>query len=408
MKPKILLVAHGYPFEKIGGVGQVITQLIEQLPSMGWDVHVLVPEIVRWQRKPKIVSTTHTWGTLHKLYRHVHRWSQAWTDNAANSALQCWLSTLLPHTIHIHHLNGFPLQWLFNSSAHLHLTLHDYALPCSRGQLLDRNLHVCTGPTPIQCQTCIEPWLSLERHGKDKLEQRHKLSTQLLHSMDRIDAPSFDLIQRFQGFYPTLTIEHCSLPVPPIETDHLNNINSRNRSRHRTGHTFLFVGSIHPSKGVHLALQAFSRLSITAHLSIAGGKSPSDIQPNYFKNCKDFATQFQTISWLGQLKHTAVLNEMMHHDTLILPSIWPENSPVVIREALQRGMQVICGRGGSIELSDQIVQATPLSVSTLTSAMKQMSEQKPPQATIYHTPNKTVEHWIGSPSSIKPSMTDRE
>ena len=397
MKPKILLVAHGYPFETIGGVGQVLTQLVEQLPAMGWDVHVLVPEIVRWQRKPKIVSTTHTWGTLHKLHRHIHRWSQAWVDMSANSTLQIWLSKLLPHTIHIHHLNGFPVDWLLTSTAYVHLTLHDYAIPCSRGQLLDRNLHVCDGPSPTKCHTCIEPWLSLERHSLQKLEQRQLLITELLESIDRIDAPSVDLIQRIQFVYPALTIEHCSLPVAEVEEYHLNEIISHKDCRDHTTHKFLFVGSIHPSKGVLLALQAFSNLNIPAHLTIVGGTSPSDIQPNYSTICAHFAEQFHNILWLGQLTHTAVLNEMMSHDTLILPSVWPENSPIVIREALQRGMTVICGRGGSVELSDEIVQAIPLGISTLTVAMTEVSKRKQQKSTIYPSPKQSIEHWIGPP-----------
>lgn len=398
MKPKILLVAHGYPFENIGGVGQVLTQLIEHLPSMGWDVHVLVPKIVRWKRTPKIVSTIQTWGTLHKLERHIHRWSQAWIDQPADSTLQLWLSKLLPHTIHIHHLNGFPIEWLLTSSAYVHLTLHDYAIPCPRGQFLDRNLHVCDGPSPTKCHTCIKPWLGLERRPLQKLEQRQLLTSKLLDFIDRIDAPSVDLIQRVQAVYPTLTIEHCSLPVAEVEEANINEEIQQGLSTIPTVHKFLFVGSIHPSKGVLLALQAFSNLKIPAQLTIIGGSSSSDIQPNYSTICRDFAEQFPNILWLGQLKHSAVLNEMMSHDTLVLPSIWPENSPIVIREALQRGMTVICGRGGSVELSDHIVQATPLSVSALTVAMIEMSRRNPQESTIYPSPKRAVEDWIGFPT----------
>jgi glycosyltransferase involved in cell wall biosynthesis len=43
---------------------------------------------------------------------------------------------------------------------------------------------------------------------------------------------------------------------------------------------------------------------------------------------------------------------MAQHDVLLLPSIWPENSPLVVREATAAGMGIIaCKIGGVGELA---------------------------------------------------------
>ena len=42
---------------------------------------------------------------------------------------------------------------------------------------------------------------------------------------------------------------------------------------------------------------------------------------------------------------------MAEHHTIILPSLWPENAPIVLREASALGLQIICTSGGGEEIS---------------------------------------------------------
>ncbi len=389
-KPIYLLIAHGYPFQKIGGVGQVLAQLVKYLPTLGWDVHLLIPELSRKNIRPRIVSETTTWGTLHIIHRPVWHWSQAWKDPTTNQILRQWIANIQPHTLHIHHLNGLPYQWLIDAKIqHKHLTLHDYALPCARGQLLDRWFQVCDQPNPDKCLDCIAGWLVLERQKKQRLAERFTLSTLLLESMNTIDAPSEDLRQRVQTIYPKVRIDHCDLPI-----EHRPAIARQPSNQHR----FLFVGSIHPSKGVHLVLQSFVGLKDpNVQLTIIGGDGHSDTHPNYPQIWRTFANQSPRIKWLGSMGHDAVLQAMESHDTLILPSLWPENSPIVIREALQQSMKVICGRGGSVELDQNIVQLQTISVHALAVAMKKTLSSPPPKPVRYPPPEQIVTQWIGSP-----------
>lgn len=389
-KPIYLLIAHGYPFQNIGGIGQVLAQLVKHLPSLGWDVHLLVPQLSRKNVRPRIISAATTWGTVHTIHRPVWHWSHAWKDSLSNRILNQWLTTLHPHTIHIHHLNGLPYQWLIDAQGQQkHLTLHDYAIPCARGQLLNRYLQVCDQPNIDKCSDCIASWLILERQQKQRVAERLTFGTLLLESMDTIDSPSEDLRQRVQTIYPKLTIDHCHLPI-----EHRPAIERQPSNQHR----FLFVGSIHPSKGVHLVLQAFVRLKDpSVQLTIIGGDGHSDTHPHYPETWRAFANQAPRIRWCGSMRHDAVLQAMENHDTLVLPSLWPENSPLVIREALQQGMKVICGRGGSVELDQNIVQLQTISVHALLIAMKKTLSTSPLAPVRYPLPEQIVTQWIGSP-----------
>ncbi len=402
-KATLLIVAHGYPTQTIGGVGQVVQQLLEHLPNLGWDVHLLVPKRTRSRiLRPTLVQTSYSWGTLHTVLRYDFRWSTSWMDRQTDSLLCNLLDRIRPRRIHIHHLGGLPLEWLLaHKNSVLHMTLHDYTLPCARGQLLDRNLQVCAGPSSTACATCIEPWTPFERNPESAISTRLRIVSRVLHKADQLDAPSHDLIKRFKAIYPTLHISHCELPIalapqPPYTSDQPY----RSEQKAETIPRCLFVGSLHPSKGLHIALQAFVRLDISATLSIVGSHSPSDVQPQYEHIWKDFATQYPNIKWLGSLPHGELLRLMDKHDVLILPSLWPENSPIVIREALQRGLRVVVGRGGSKELSNSIIQADPLSVHNVCQALQQAlkTPQEPPQT--FPSPRSTIAHWIGSAKDI--------
>lgn len=383
---RILLVCHGYPFETIGGVGQVMLRLVETLPSLGWSVHVLVPQNTRGYRKPKVERREQPWGTLHILHRSMMRWSSAWLDRRGDEEIIKLLKIEHIQYIHVHHLNGLPLQWLTHlSEIILHITLHDYAIPCARGQLLNRNRLICTGPSIDNCLTCIEPWLVLES-SDNVLYNRMTLTQRIMMSAQKIDAPSRDLCHRMSTLYPGIQIDVCQLPMresdtipPPTDT---------------SDHQLIFVGSIHPSKGLHILLQAMHRLRHTPfQLTIIGGPTDCDLNPEYACTWLDLAEGLPNVSYLGPCSHNDLLNAVASAQCLILPSIWPENSPLVIREALQHGLHVICGEGGSAELSDSITQVRPLSVYNLTQAIRSIpTRSSPPQK--YPDPQVVIEHWV--------------
>ena len=270
---RILLVCHGSPLQKMGGVGMVVNGLLQEFERAGHEVWLLTP-------KAAFFPSTKT-TKRHIEWSHPRwSWKQGWAPTDVG-ALQSTLQKIDFDVVHIHHLSGLPLNlWeLLNTRAKV-LTLHDYAIPCALGQLVTRDGNICDGPKN-DCATCIEPWTPRcsDREREEMLHHRSALVQKVLTESDLCLSPSHDLIERFQDF-SEITIEHCALPL-------MHTLPARSVSP--TG--IIFIGSIIPTKGLHVLLRALALLDEPPQLTIIGGQSATPSWPNYEQQCRALATR---------------------------------------------------------------------------------------------------------------------
>jgi len=107
-------------------------------------------------------------------------------------------------------------------------------------------------------------------------------------------------------------------PVPSVEPDAVNGL-----ARHVNGGT-----------SIHVALHA-------ANLELQA--------PPYQKEIKALLEENQRhVTWIGRYEHADLPRLMANVDWVIVPSIWWENSPLVIQEAFQHGKPVICSDIGGM------------------------------------------------------------
>lgn len=100
---------------------------------------------------------------------------------------------------------------------------------------------------------------------------------------------------------------------------------------------FGFVGQIAPHKGTDLLIKAFSRLPKgCATLDIYG---PAEQDPAYFATLKDLATD--GVTFRGTFPSTNMVEVLSQIDVLAIPSVWYENSPLVLLDALATKTPVI-------------------------------------------------------------------
>jgi len=113
----------------------------------------------------------------------------------------------------------------------------------------------------------------------------------------------------------------------------------------------LYASSIIPTKGVDRLIRAFAKLQGDSTLTIAGHSPAFDGQPGFAPKQKKIALSVPRVRWLGAIESDAVTPIIAEHDVLVLPSIWPENSPLVVREASAHGLHIIGPKiGGTREL----------------------------------------------------------
>jgi len=362
---RIVQILHGSPPASMGGTGLYVQALSTALADLGHTIAIVAPG-------PAATTTLgETDGvTLYTIPTpRPKRWRDTWDHNLL--PWTDWLGEYKPDVVHIHHLSAIPLGLVAAIDCRTVLTLHDYAIPCARGQMVTAALKSCNGPSPLSCTQCLGPALNSNplkatigrvlqrippvynalrsRANRPSFEPHSDVADRLeaaqaaIEAADVLLSPSLDLANRVASMgyrRPELTdLPLLQTPAPPMAP-------SNGPVR------FLFASSIIPTKGPDRALAAFARLNGNSELTIAGHTPHFDGHPGFGDALKIAAERTPNVQWLGAVPSLSVPALMAQHDVLLLPSIWPENSPLVVREATAAGMGIIaCKIGGVGELA---------------------------------------------------------
>lgn len=375
---RIALALHGWPPEAMGGTGLYVRALARALVSLGQEVALLAPTP---GSRPELREVPGVPGTTAHLLAGppLTRWEQTWTQPARAALLGPWLERVRPELLHLHHLSGLP--WSLPAEARRRgarvvLTLHDYALPCARGQLVDRDLRPCPGPEPARCAACLSEQLALDptlarlgrllgrlptlrararrlagaggagERGARRVAARNTALHEMFRSVDVALAPSEDLARRFEGLGLGRP-RRCELPllhsVPPAPDPGQGPLR------------FLFASALIPTKGPDRLLEAFARLPPgRATLTLVGPEQQYDSEPDFISKLRARARATPGVRLLGPVAPDQMAGLLAAHDVLVLPSRWPENSPLIVREATAAGLRVIVGaEGGARELAPE-------------------------------------------------------
>lgn len=273
------------------------------------------------------------------------------SDPAVDRAFDRFLHECRPDLVHFQHTVGLSTTMVDVAKRRrlpVVFTLHDYWYLCHRTQLLTSALGMCEGPgSGATCALCIQHPLVTNRRGEMVLRwmgrlagiyRTHFMRRHLLQA-DLVIAPSRFLRQRFiaHGVSPEKII---GLPHG-LALDLFKGFQKRPAERLRIG----FIGSIIVHKGVHLLIEAFRRLqSHEAELLIYGEMA---VSPEYTRQLQEKAAG-HPIRFMGGFHNDEIAEILGGLDVLVVPSIWPENAPLTILEALAVRVPVIASRVGGI------------------------------------------------------------
>lgn len=298
--------------------------------------------------------------------------------------------------VHVHHLAhlglGLP-ELARGAGAEVRITLHDYHLLCTRGQLVDRDLQRCPGPEPARCARCVAEHLraspglhrlaplaralGVDRRARGwvaspapgpaalaRLHERQEAAARALRAAHRLLAPSQHLARRFaQEGFPGVQVLDLPLvsPLTPAPEPAPGPLR------------LLFVGSLIPTKGADVLLRAFTELGAAGAnttLLLYGPRVPFDGQEGWAEALLQRVAATPGARWggtFGDAERQAVYSGA---DVLVLPSTWEENSPLVLREALAVGLRVVASDvGGVAELDPGARRVPPGSVAALREAL---------------------------------------
>ena len=355
----ILKIIHGYPPQYNAG-SEVYSQSICIELSKYHKISVFTREENLYApcfsiREEKINENLTLYLVNHPQGKDGYRHQQM--DDIFTSLLKK-LQPNIAHIGHLNHLSTGLVDVLNLFKIPIVYTLHDFWLMCPRGQFLTRsignpegNFQLCTHQNDRKCATdCYKVYFSgIKENKASDIEQweawvhhRMKEVKRIVSKIDLFIAPSKYLENRFvQDFcIPKEKIIYLDYGFP---TQYL--LPTQKISANEP-YTFGYIGTHIPAKGVNLLIEAFKRLEQPAILKIFGRENGQST-----KALRVMASSSKNkIEFLGEYINQNLVNDVFSKvDCIVVPSIWGENSPLVIHEAQACKIPVITADFGGMK-----------------------------------------------------------
>ena len=360
---KILQVIHGYPMRYNAG-SEVYTQGLAQALAGRHEVHVFTRQENAFL--PEYSMTEETDPSDSRISLHVINMARAgdgYSHSAVDDAFATLLDKLQPEVVHIGHLNHLSTSLVFPTRARnipIVFTLHDYWLMCPRGQFiqmhpqdLSDNWHLCEGQDDRKCAIhCYRRYFGGVQDELDEdlthwtgwVGRRMAHIRDVCDAVDHFIAPAKYLLERFRDEFglPERKLTYLDYGF------HLDRLESRQRDA-GDPFTFGYIGTHIPAKGVDHLIKAFGSLSGECQLRIWGRERGVETA-----GLKELAQSLpgdsgSRVEWMGEYRNSEIVPDVFNRcDAIVAPSIWAENSPLVIHEALQARVPVITADYGGM------------------------------------------------------------
>jgi glycosyltransferase involved in cell wall biosynthesis len=257
------------------------------------------------------------------------------------------LRRIRPDVLHFHHYSNFGVEALLIArrtlpNARIIVTLHEFLAICHHyGQMITRHSRtLCHQATPRDCARCFPEFSRADFFLRTQYIKR------FLEEVDAFIAPSRFLAGRYVAWGLPASRMHvienvigdASAPTPAP---------ARDDGMLRVG----FFGQISFLKGTQILFDAAAILEDEGVTNVAINIHGDDsTQPEEFREefLAGLAKAGRSVRYHGPYDNSRVDALMRAQDVVVVPSIWWENSPVVIQEARRNGVPVICSDIGGM------------------------------------------------------------
>jgi glycosyltransferase involved in cell wall biosynthesis len=258
------------------------------------------------------------------------------------------LEELAPDIVHFHHYGNFGVEAFHivrraAPRAKIVLTLHEYLAICAHyGQMITRpHRHLCYRASTSDCAKCFP------EHEQSAFYVREAYIKRFMGEVDHFIAPS----QFLRGRYAEWGLPEDKISVIENVID-AGMPQQGERSGADTGLFRIgFFGQISYLKGINVLLEAARLLNpkksrdVSIEIHGAYTHQPAEMQTEFLAELERAS---RNVRYAGPYEQGQVDRLMRGVDAVVVPSIWWENSPVVIQEAFRNRRPVICSDIGGM------------------------------------------------------------
>jgi glycosyltransferase involved in cell wall biosynthesis len=389
-RKKVLYICHNHPAVRPGGAEAYAYELFQAMRSSSEFEAVFLakggPPLSYAGRTHRGTPFSPVDGRTDEYFFYTDGYTYDWlygtvTDKQLYTRhFREFLASIRPAIVHFQHtlfLGYDMLREVRNTlpEAGIVYTLHEYLPICHRkGQMLRTNDELCLMASPRRCNECFPDVAPQSFFLRERFIKSH------FQVVDRFLAPSHFLLERFVDWgIPRHKIQFEEYGRLPIQTGPAVTNRPRNR--------FAFFGQLNHYKGINILLRAMeiigadvpqlasATLPVLESLLAAGttragtpGPIPGaavrsdskphlwvhganlEVQPGEFQN--EFRQLLEAtranVTFAGRYNHWELPKLMENIDWVVVPSLWWENSPLVIQEAFMFGKPVICSDIGGM------------------------------------------------------------
>lgn len=350
MTERILVLSHAHPDLSLGGGELAAHQLFQAYRAR--------PEVEAAWFVGRVGGESD--GGLRLRRPNEYLWAQSTRDtlffrasnpNATLSVFGDLLRQIRPTVVHAHHYLHLGIEFLqviknVDPDIRIVMTLHELLAVClHNGQMVKTDsFRLCDHESLDDCHKCFP------EHAREQFWLRKRYLLKQFELVDAFVTPSEFLRQRYidWGLAPERirVIENGQQTSQPLAP--------RDEGPDFRPNRFAFFGQLNPYKGIDILLEALRLLPKKARKQLTVEVHGANIE----WHDRRFAERIEALRaplidqgvlrWVGPYARADLPRRMAGIDWVVVPSIWWENSPMVIQEAFSLGRPVLCSNIGGM------------------------------------------------------------
>jgi len=341
---RILKVVHTFLPNYYGGTEVLVSNLAKEM-SDKHDVHVFfsnpTADVSDYNVKRRIFDGYTGWEVQKDVRKNIY-FEETYIDEKVDKSFEKKLEELKPDVVHFHHLihlstNLPKIAKKYNVP--VVFTLHDFWFQCPMIKRVDLKNEMCDAVDSQKCVKCAKArspfsYTILERienivfgnRDFDEIKKRKKALLKAIKHCDLVIAPTKYLFEEFKKW--GIPEDKFVYSADGIDNTHFSDIVKTKSKNFR----FAFIGAIIPEKGLHVLIDAYNKSGIQNSLLHIFGDL--NIDGEYAAKIQEKSVKNKRIIFRGTFLPEKIGKVFKDIDCLVMPSVWAENAPLVVKNAI--------------------------------------------------------------------------